>query len=69
MTEQGNQKKINVADKDYLISDLSADAKAQLQGVQAADAEIKRLNIQLALAQTARNAYLQSLTALLPSDD
>ncbi len=57
---------IKIDDVDYAIDELSDDAKAQLQGVQVAEAEMKRLNVQIALAQTARNAYMQALNAALP---
>jgi len=57
---------IKINDVDYKLDDLSDDAKAQLQGIQVADAEIKRLNILVALTQTARNAYMQALTGALP---
>ncbi len=58
---------IKINDVDYKLDDLSDDAKAQLQGIQVAEAEVKRLNIQIALAQTARNAYMQALQAALPA--
>ena len=60
---------IKINDVDYKLDDLSDDAKAQLQGIQVAEAEVKRLNIQIALAQTARNAYMQALQAALPAQD
>ena len=60
---------IKINDVDYKLDDLSDDAKAQLQGIQVAEAEVKRLNIQVALAQTARNAYMQALQAALPAQD
>jgi len=60
---------IKINDVDYKLDDLSEDAKGQLQGVQVADAEVKRLNMQLALAQTARNAYMQALQTALPAKD
>lgn len=60
---------IKIDDVDYKIDDLSDNAKAQLQGIQVAEAEMKRLNMQLALAQTARNAYVQALQADLPAND
>lgn len=53
--------------KQYPISSLSEQARAQVGNVQAADQEIARLRVQLALAQTARTAYLQALRAQLPS--
>ena len=70
MTEkQAEAAMIKINDVDYQLDDLSDDAKGQLQGIQVADAEIKRLNMQLALAQTARNAYMQALQAVLPAQD
>jgi len=60
---------IKIDDVDYKLDDLSDDAKGQLQGIQVAEAEVKRLNIQVALAQTARNAYMQALQAALPAQD
>lgn len=58
--------KVNVNGTEYNIADLSDEAKVQVQNLRAADAEIRHLNIQLALAQTARNAYIQALQAALP---
>jgi hypothetical protein len=52
--------------KDYDIESLSLDAKNQLISLQAAEAEINHLNIKLAIAQTAKNAYAQALQSLLP---
>ena len=57
---------IKIDDIDYKIEDLPDNAKAQLQGIQVAEAEMKRLNMQLALIQTARNAYLHALQVDLP---
>ncbi len=53
---------------EYDVNSLSDNAKGQLRGVQVAEAEIKRLNIQIALAQTARGAYMQALQAELPEN-
>lgn len=58
--------KVNVNGTEYNIADLSDEAKVQVQNLRAADAEIRRLKMQLALAQTARNAYIQALQAALP---
>jgi hypothetical protein len=57
---------IKINDKDYDTDTLSDSAKAQLTSLQVTDAEIQRLNIQLAIAQTARNAYAKALGELLP---
>jgi hypothetical protein len=58
-------KKINIDGTEYNFDELSKEAKAELHAVRVADAELKRLNMQLALTQTARNAYVQALKALL----
>jgi len=46
---------VKIDGKDYDTDNLSDEIKAQLNSMQFADAEIQRLNIQLAIAQTARN--------------
>ncbi|MDA3808493.1 MAG: DUF6447 family protein [Thiomicrorhabdus sp.] len=67
MTEQ-KEGTLKINDKEYKMSELSNDAKAQLQSARFADTEIQRLNMQLALVQTARNAYQKALLELLPQD-
>ena len=56
-----------IDNQDYDLDALTADAKTQLQMLQMTDAEIQRLNVQLAIAQTARMAYANALKAALPS--
>ena len=56
---------INLNGKTYPIADLSATAKAQLQNLQIAEAEIQRLKNQLGLAETARAAFLAVIQAEL----
>lgn len=53
----------------YASAKLSDEAKAQLASVQATDAEIARLQQQLAIVQTARNTYFSALLAALKSKD
>jgi hypothetical protein len=65
MVEKSEQK-IQINNVEYNVDDLSENAQGQLRGVQIAENEMKRLNAQLALAQTARNAYMQALQADLP---
>lgn len=60
------QATVRINDKNYVIADLSAEAKAQLTNLRFTDAEIERLNARLAITQTARNAYLRALAELLP---
>lgn len=59
---------ISIDGKTYDTEKLSDKAKAQLASLQATDAEIARLQTQLAIAKTARNAYAAALSDLLPKD-
>ena len=45
---------------------LPDEAKVQVGNLQVTDVEIQRLNIRLAIAQTARIAYANALNAELP---
>ena len=65
MSEE-KQVKININDTEYNMADLSDEAKAQVQNLKGTEIEIKRLNMQLAIAQTARNTYLKALQKALP---
>ena len=49
--------------KDYDLTQLSDTARAHVVNIQVVDAEINRLQQQLAIAQTARNAYVAALIA------
>ena len=61
-------KTITIDDKEYVLEDLSEAARAQLISLQITDQEIIRLQQQQNIAQTARNAYAQALSAELPKD-
>ena len=50
----------------YKVADLPEEAKKQFMNMQVADAEIKRLQMQLAFAQTAKSAYEHALVQELP---
>jgi hypothetical protein len=58
---------IKIDSKDYDTDLLSTDAKNQLGMLQFVDAELQRLNAQIAALQTARSAYAKALQAALPS--
>lgn len=60
---------VTIDGTDYDIDNLTDSAKAQLTSLQVTDAEIQRLNIQLAITQTARNAYARALSDLLPKTE
>jgi len=52
----------------YKVSELSEEARKQLANVQVTEAEVKRLQMRLAITQTALSAYQQALVAELPSE-
>ncbi len=60
---------INIDNSEYDFEGLSQEAKAQLQMLQATDQQIAHLNLRLAIAQTARNAYAKALKDALPKTD
>ncbi|MFA5216691.1 hypothetical protein [Sulfuricurvum sp.] len=57
---------IIIDNKEYALEDLTEDAQAQIASIQVVDQKIADLNAQLAIMQTARNAYAQTLVSLLP---
>lgn len=57
---------IKIDDKDYDIDQLSKEAKQQLEMLAATDAKLRELQRDLAITQTARNAYARALGELLP---
>ena len=60
---------ITIDGKSYDMMTLSDAAKQQLANIQATDSEIQRLQIQMAIAQTARTAYAAALNAELPKTE
>ena len=65
MTE--TQAKITIDNIEYSLDEFSNEAKAQIQSLRFVDAEIARLNAQLAVANTARMAYQNALKENLPN--
>jgi hypothetical protein len=61
-----DEPKVTIDEKDYLIEDLSDDAKAQLGSMQVVDQKIANLQQEIGIMQTARNAYANALAAALP---
>ena len=57
---------IKIDDKEYDLDTLSAEAKAQIASLQFVEAELQRLNAQMAVLQTARAAYAKALGEQLP---
>ena len=64
--KKANPSTLKFNDVEYKIDDLTDTAKGQLQGLQVAESKMKQLNAELALIQTARNAYMQALQTALP---
>jgi hypothetical protein len=58
--------KVTIDNKDYLIENLSDDAKSQLSSMNVVDQKITSLQQEVAIMQTARNAYARALVAALP---
>ena len=60
--------KITIDGKEYNSDSLSEEAKKHLNALQMVDGEIRHLQIQLGIANTARGVYVQLLKAALPQD-
>lgn len=60
--------KITIDGKEYDTEQLTENAKNQLGSLQACDQKIRQLQVDLAIAQTARSAYALALKGELPED-
>ena len=60
---------ITIDGVEYNAADLSENAKNQVMNLRVTDQEIASLQQKLAIAQTARVAYANALTAELPKAD
>lgn len=59
---------VNIDNKPYEFEKLSEEAQKQLNMLNATDAKIRSLQAELAICQTARNAYARALSENLPKD-
>lgn len=57
---------IAIDGKEYALEALSDEAKNQLMSLQVCDQKLQSLQQELAIMQTARNAYANALKELLP---
>ncbi len=57
---------VKIDEKEYELDLLSSQAKEQLMSLQFVDAELQRHTAQIAVLQTARNAYSNALKEALP---
>jgi len=60
--------KVTIDAKEYDTDALSDEAKNNIQNVQYCEQKMAELKRELAIAQTARNAYAQALKGSLPKD-
>ena len=60
-----DQPKITIDGKDYAVDSLSQDALNQLSSINIVDRKIADLQQDIAILQTARNAYAAALAAAL----
>ncbi|MBK1735074.1 hypothetical protein CKO15_07200 [Halorhodospira abdelmalekii] len=66
--EQEQQSRtVTIDGTQYQLDQLSDNARQQLAHLSAADAEIRRIQAQLAMARTARQAYARALQGELPA--
>ena len=63
-----DQPKITIVGKDYAVDSLSQDALNQLSSINIVDRKIADLQQEMAILQTARNAYAAALAAALPKN-
>jgi len=61
--------KIKIDDKEYVIDELSNEAKAQIQNILYVNNKIADLNSQIAVLNAAREYYLSNLRKLLPNEE
>ena len=59
---------LTIDGKEYDTEQLSDAAKAQITNVQLVDQKLAQLKQEVAIMQTARNAYVQALQAELPKE-
>ena len=59
---------ITIDGQEYDSETLSDEAKSQLISIQVVDKKIADLNTEVAIMQTARNAYAKALNELLPKN-
>ena len=59
---------VSIDGRDFELDKLSGPARQQALNINLVDQEIRRLQVQLAICQTARNAYATALQSALPKD-
>ena len=59
--------KVSIEGVEYDLDDLSAEAKAHFESIVVCDRRLAELQVEAAILQTAKSAYLAALKELLPS--
>jgi hypothetical protein len=59
---------VTIDGRDFELDKLSGPARQQALNINLVDQEIRRLQVQLAIGQTARNAYATAVQSALPKD-
>ena len=65
MAKKKDKQKVSINGTEYILDDLSDNAKAQLMNIQFVDAQIQQLNNEWAVADTARIGYTRALKSEL----
>lgn len=60
---------VMIDNKEYEIEQLGEDTKQQLNALKMIDGEIRRLQLQLSIANSAKNYHAQMLKATMPGAD
>lgn len=60
--------KITIDNKEYDTEALSEEANTRIQNIQYCEEKMNELRREMAMVQTARNAYAQALKSSLPKD-
>jgi hypothetical protein len=61
-----DDQKLTIDGKEYDLASLTDEAKSQLMNIRVADQKIESAKQDIAIFQTARNAYARALTEALP---
>ena len=59
---------VTIDGRDFDLDKLSGEARQQAMNINLVDQEIRRLQVQLTIYQTARNAYATALQQALPKE-
>lgn len=65
MAKKEDKQTVSIDGNEYVLDDLSENAKAQLLNIQFVDAQIQQLNNEWAVADTARIGYTRALKSEL----